>query len=268
MTTTRRFDYLGADPHPCHYNAALPFRKDRIRWQRRPDGPIELCNRLIHPCSTYRLSAQPPFPSLSSPSDSLRSSSCVTARSHSHNSAFSNSPLATFSSTIAPTRVLRRTSSRRCRRSATVRFRASTADCLALSCFSRVSSVECDPQVGPLSFPCEATHKNRTAISNPTFSRRKTNTTRSDDTLSQHPFPVYCLELVGWGERCITALSLYVERSARTGHFSGCAEYASVAANLEPSSEKQESWLRKNYQWVIGTLVAIAGAVAGFLALE
>jgi hypothetical protein len=53
-----------------------------------------------------------------------------------------------------------------------------------------------------------------------------------------------------------------------TGHFSGCAEYASVAAKFSQSDEKQHSWLRRNYQWVVGTLVAIAGTIAAFLALK
>jgi hypothetical protein len=53
-----------------------------------------------------------------------------------------------------------------------------------------------------------------------------------------------------------------------TGHFSECAEYASVATKFAQSDETSHSWLRRNYQWVIGTLVAVAGTIAAFLALK
>jgi hypothetical protein len=53
-----------------------------------------------------------------------------------------------------------------------------------------------------------------------------------------------------------------------TGHYSQCAEYAACQHASQAPVNARPSWLLNNYQWLLGTIVAIAGTVAAFLALK
>jgi hypothetical protein len=53
-----------------------------------------------------------------------------------------------------------------------------------------------------------------------------------------------------------------------TGHFSECAEFTEHLVEQRGQEKHRRAWLTLNYQWVIGTLIALAGTIAGFLALK
>lgn len=56
-----------------------------------------------------------------------------------------------------------------------------------------------------------------------------------------------------------------------TGHFSECAEYALYSKEQTRaviSQNEEASWISRNYQWIIATIVALAGTLASFLALK
>lgn len=52
-----------------------------------------------------------------------------------------------------------------------------------------------------------------------------------------------------------------------TGHFSQCAEFAASTVAPIPEDNKEISWFGRNYQWVIGTVIAVLGTIGTFLAL-
>jgi hypothetical protein len=54
-------------------------------------------------------------------------------------------------------------------------------------------------------------------------------------------------------------------RVLETGHFSECAEYAFSIAGSVPPPPAQKSWLQANYQWIIGTAIAMVGQIRAFL---
>ncbi len=49
-----------------------------------------------------------------------------------------------------------------------------------------------------------------------------------------------------------------------TGHYSQCAEYVAFEHSLNKTSP---SWISTNYQWVIATIITLAGVVAGYIQL-
>lgn len=56
-----------------------------------------------------------------------------------------------------------------------------------------------------------------------------------------------------------------------TGHYSCCAEFNTVSAEPKQTVKTpkvQTSWIQDNYQWIVGTLVAVAGTIAAFLSLK
>lgn len=53
-----------------------------------------------------------------------------------------------------------------------------------------------------------------------------------------------------------------------TGHYSQCAEYAAATSDGLRQPVQSRSWLKTHYQWLIGTLVAIASAIAAFMAIK
>lgn len=56
-------------------------------------------------------------------------------------------------------------------------------------------------------------------------------------------------------------------RPLETAHYSQCAEYCAQPAATS-GVEAKRSWLTSNYQWLIGTAIALAGTVAAYLALK